>query len=483
MTVDPVTNFIGGRFGPALEGGELPLHAPATGAPLTTIPDSGPADVQAAVTAARSAFQGAWSRTSSAERADLCDAIATRIEGELEAFAALESLDTGKPIALARRLDVPRAVANFRFFAQAIRTQSHASFPMADAINLTLRQPLGVVGLITPWNLPLYLLTWKLAPALVTGNTVIAKPSEVTPLTAHRLAEVIAELGAPAGVFNVVHGVGPRVGAPLCAHPDVDGISFTGGTATGTQVAAAVAPRFAKLSLELGGKNASLVFDDADLDRTIPTVVRGAFTNSGQICLCGSRLFVHDAIYDAVVDGVVGATEALVVGDPDDPETDLGALVSPAHLAKVEGYVALARDEGGRVRTGGHRPDLPAPFSEGNFLRPTVIEGLGADSRTATEEIFGPVLTVHRFNHEAEAVAQANRVRYGLSASVFTRDVARIHRLGRALDVGTVWVNTWLKRDLRVPFGGHKDSGVGREGGDHSLRFFTEATTLCIQLE
>ncbi len=479
----PVENYIDGQFRAASEGGTLSDHAPATGAVITTIPDSGPDDVDAAVAAAQRAMAGPWGRTSTAERADLCDAVADAIEADAEAFAELESLDCGKPLKLARDLDIARSITNFRFFASAVRSASEPSFTMADAVSHTLRRPLGVVGLITPWNLPLYLLTWKIAPALVTGNAIVAKPSELTPLTAHRLAEVFDHLGVASGVLNVVHGLGPRVGAPLCAHPAVAGVSFTGGTATGRQVAAAVAPRFAKLSLELGGKNASIVFEDADLELAIPTVVRAAFTNTGQICLCGSRLLVHRSVYNRVVDEVVARTEAMVVGDPRAPDTDLGALSSAAHRDKVEGYLALAREEGGIVRTGGDRPTLGEPHAGGTFLRPAVVEGLAPDSRTATEEIFGPVLTVHPFEDEAEAIRLANSVRYGLSASVFTRDLARAHRVGAALDVGTVWVNTWLKRDLRVPFGGQKDSGVGREGGAYSLRFFTEPTTLCIQLD
>ncbi|MEN0065876.1 MAG: aldehyde dehydrogenase [Myxococcota bacterium] len=483
MTLEPLQNYINGRFQPAHDGSTLDDLAPATGERLTTLPNSGPDDVNQAVAAAKAAMQGPWSKTSAAERADLCEAIADRIEADLDAFATLESADTGKPLALAKSLDIPRAVSNFRFFAAAIRSHSEPSFTMADAVNHTLRGPVGVVGLITPWNLPLYLLTWKAAPALVTGNAIVAKPSEVTPLTAGRLAEVIDDLGAPPGAFNLVQGLGPSVGAPLCAHADVDAVSFTGGTATGVHVASAVAPRFAKLSLELGGKNASVVFEDADLEHTVPTVVRAAFTNTGQICLCGSRLFVHRSQYADVVEAVVAQTKALVIGDPQDPSTNLGPLVSQAHRAKVERYIALAKEEGGTLRTGGPRPELPPPFSNGNFLSPTVIEGLAPDSRTATEEIFGPVLTVHPFDDETEVIERVNAVRYGLSASIFTRDLTRAHRVGRALDVGTVWVNTWLKRDLRVPFGGHKDSGVGREGGDYSLRFFTEPTTLCIQLD
>lgn len=475
-------NLIDGAFVDARSGETLDDVGPATGEVVATLPRSGPEDVDAAVHAARSALEGAWGRTTTAERADLCDAIADRIEADLDRFAALESLDTGKPIRLAETVDIPRAVSNFRFFAGAVRHGSTRAHEMADAINYTVRRPLGVVGLITPWNLPLYLLSWKTAPALATGNAIVAKPSEVTPLTAHALAEVVHELGVPAGAFNLVHGLGPDVGQAMTSHPGIDGISFTGGTATGRHVGAAASATFKKLSLELGGKNATLVFEDADLDEAISTILRSAFANQGQICLCGSRIFVHASRHDELVEKLAAAVNGLVIGDPSSPNTTFGSLTSHAHREKVERYVQLAVEEGGTIVTGGRRPELPAPFDAGAFLSPTVITGLSPGCRTASEEIFGPVVTVHPFETDAEAVAHANAVRYGLAASVWTRDLKRAHRVAAALQTGMVWVNCWLKRDLRVPFGGVKDSGVGREGGDYSLSFYTSDKNVCIQL-
>ncbi|MCB9759271.1 MAG: aldehyde dehydrogenase [Alphaproteobacteria bacterium] len=475
-------NFIGGAPAPAASGQTFDNPNPATGQRLAKVARSGPADVDAAAQAARRAFEGPWRGWSANQRADLLDRIADAIEARLDELAALESADQGKPVSLAATVDIPRAVANFRFFAGAARHQQLPSHPMAQALNYTARRPVGVFGLITPWNLPLYLLTWKTAPALAMGNTVVAKPSELTPMTAGALAEIIHGCGAPEGVFNVVHGFGAEAGQALVAHPGVKGISFTGGTVTGQRVAATAAPMFKKLSLELGGKNATVIFADADLDRAIATAGAAAFRNQGEICLCGSRILVERPVYDRVLMGLTEYASSLTVGPPDHPDTTIGSLVSLDHRAKVEGYVALAREEGGTVHCGGTRPALPAPYDQGAFLSPAVVSGLPISCRTATEEIFGPVVTVHPFDTEAEALEMANGVRYGLSASVWTNNLRRGHRFSEALDVGMVWVNTWMLRDLRVPFGGVKDSGVGREGGDWSLEFYSENKNICIHL-
>lgn len=479
--VRQLRNLVGGKPFPAEDARTLDDSNPATGQRIAKIPRSNAHDVEAAVAAAKAALP-AWSATPLEERCKVLDRIADLLESEQEELAKLESLDTGKPIALARRMDVARSVQNFRFFADFARTWRDAENPMQGHRNRTHRRPLGVVGLITPWNLPLYLLTWKLAPALAMGNTAVAKPSELTPLTADALGRICLKAGLPAGVFNLVHGLGAEAGQALVEHPDVKAISFTGGTATGRKVAATAAPMFKKLSLELGGKNPSIVFADADLDTAVAGVADAAFRNQGQICLCGSRILVEAGIAKEFTKRLVAHAKGLRIGDPADEATQLGALITAEHRAKVEGYLAIAKEEeGGKVLCGGKRPDLPAPLAGGAFLEPTVIAGLPQSSRCVQEEIFGPVATIQEFRSEDEAVALANGVPYGLAASVWTRDSARGDRVAEALECGMVWVNCWLVRDLRVPFGGMKQSGVGREGGHWSLEFFSEARNICVK--
>src|SRR5436190_14443202 len=463
-----LANFIGGSFVAPRSGTFLDDINPSTEEVIAAIPDSDERDIDDAVQAAKAAFPS-WSRTTAADRSKLLLKLADLIEQNLDALAQTEATDSGKPLSLARVLDIPRAVANFRFFATAILHEaSDAHITDSTAINYTLRQPLGVVGLISPWKLPLYLLSWKIAPAIAAGNACVAKPSEMTPLTANRLAELSLDAGIPPGVINIVHGLGGKAGRALTTHDDVAAISFTGGTITGAAVAANAAPRFKKLSLELGGKNPTIVFADADLEQAIPTAIRASFWNQGEICLCGSRIFVEEPLYERFLADFVEATHKL---------DDIGALISAAHMQKVLGYIELAKQEGGTIAAGGRRIDR-----KGYFVEPTVITGLGTDCRVLQEEIFGPAVTITPFRDEAEAVRFANSTRYGLSASVWTRDLSRAHRVAAAIDSGTVWINCWLLRDLRVPFGGMKESGVGREGGVDSLEFFTEAKNVCVKL-
>jgi len=478
-----LTNYIDGRMTAPAAGGYLDKIDPATGQVVARVPDSDGTDVARAVAAANAAFP-AWAATPAAERSRVLLAIADGIDRRLDALARAESIDTGKPVTLARTLDIPRAAANFRFFATAIlhtETETHATDH--TALNYTLRRPRGVAGLISPWNLPLYLLSWKIAPALATGNTAVAKPSELTPTTATLLGEICQEAGLPPGVLNLIHGLGARAGMAIVEHPDVRSISFTGGTATGAVIARTAAPLFKKLTLELGGKNPTIVFADADLDRHLPSIVRSAFANQGEICLCGSRILVEAPLFDTFVERFVAAVSRLKVGDPLDPATEFGALVSAGHRDKVASYLDLARAEGGTIRCGGGRPaDLPARCADGYFLSPTVITGLPMTCRTNQEEIFGPIVTVTPFRDEAEAVALANDSRYGLAASIWTEQLGRAHRVAEAVQCGTIWVNCWLLRDLRVPFGGMRQSGVGREGGDEAIRFFTEPKNVCLKL-
>ncbi|HEX8504340.1 MAG TPA: aldehyde dehydrogenase [Hymenobacter sp.] len=475
-------NYLNGQLVPPLAGRYLDNIEPATGQVYGQIPDSGSEDVAAAVAAAEAALP-AWRALPAEDRGRVLVRIADLIDANLERLALAESRDNGKPLSLARVMDIPRAASNFRFFGTAaahFATEAHLQEGVA--LNYTVRHPVGVVGCISPWNLPLYLFTWKIAPALAVGCCVVAKPSEITPATAFLLGELCTEAGLPPGVLNIVHGTGPGCGQAIVEHPGIKAISFTGGTATGRHLARTAAPMFKKLSLELGGKNPNLVFADCDLAAAVATSIRSSFANQGQICLCGSRIFIERPIYEEFKAEFLKQLEAQKVGDPLEADTKQGALVSEAHLHKVLDYIKLAQDEGGRLLAGGHRVTVPGRCAEGYFLEPTVFENLPHDCRTNQEEIFGPVVTLTPFDTEAEALTWANSTDYGLAATVWTRDLNRAHRVAQALHSGIVWVNTWLHRDLRTPFGGMKNSGVGREGGLEALRFFTEAQNVCVKL-
>jgi aminomuconate-semialdehyde/2-hydroxymuconate-6-semialdehyde dehydrogenase len=476
-----IRNFIDGEFVEPASGKYIDNIEPATGKPYSQVPDSDASDVDLAVAAAETAFPD-WSKTSAADRSRILLRIADLIERDLEKLARAESVDTGKPLSLARSLDIPRAASNFRFFATAIlHTENEAHMTDGVAFNYTLRQPRGIAGLISPWNLPLYLLSWKIAPAIAVGNTAIAKPSELTPMTAFLLCELCQEAGLPPGVLNIVHGTGPNVGAPITAHPKIGTISFTGGTVTGRKVAEAAAPLFKKVSLELGGKNPNIIFADADLDAAVAGSVRSSFANQGQVCLCGSRVFVERSAYRDFVDSFIARASQLKQGDPLDEKTDQGAIVSKTQLEKVKFYVDLAQKEGGKVALGGKPPaSVNDRCRDGYFFPPTVLTDLPVSCRTNREEIFGPVVTITPFDSEEEVVGYANDCDYGLASSVWTQNLSRAHRVAEKIHTGTVWVNCWLVRDLRVPFGGMKQSGVGREGGEEALRFFTEPKNVCI---
>ncbi|MGH8123585.1 MAG: aldehyde dehydrogenase [Rudaea sp.] len=477
-----LANYIDGALQPPRSERYLDVYEPAVGAVYARCPDSSADDIDAAVGAARRAFP-AWAALPAEQRARLLERIAERIEAQLEAFAQAESRDSGKPLALARSLDIPRAIANLRFFAAASTQFASETHAAADALNYTLRAPLGVAGCISPWNLPLYLFTWKIAPALAAGNCVVAKPSEVTPLSAWMLAQACIDAGLPPGVLNIVHGSGTSAGQALIEHAAIAAISFTGSTRTGAAIASTLAPKFKKLSLEMGGKNATIVFADWEASATnLDTIVRSAFANQGQICLCGSRILIERSIYEKFKTDFVEKARALKVGDPQDPASDLGAIVSRAHFDKVMGHIALAREEGGHVLCGGDAVHVGGRCGNGWFIAPTAIEGLAMDCRTNQEEIFGPLVTLMPFDGDDEAIALANATRYGLAASLWTSNLTRAHRVAARLEAGIVWINCWLRRDLRTPFGGVKDSGAGREGGVEAMRFFTEPKNICVAL-
>lgn len=474
-------NFINGNYCDPCSGEYIDNFEPATGEVYSLIPNSNADDVQSAVTAAEQAFP-IWSNMSIEERSEILVKLSQGIEARMDEFVDAESRDNGKPRSLAAHVDIPRAVSNFHFFATAILHYASESHNMVGVgVNYTLRKPIGIVGCISPWNLPLYLFSWKIAPALAAGNCVIAKPSEVTPYTAYLLGEVAKEAGMPPGVLNILHGEGGSVGDAIVKHPKIKAISFTGGTNTGEYIARTAAPMFKKLSLELGGKNPNIIFADCDFDEMLSTTLRSSFANQGQICLCGSRIFVQREIYDRFKAAFVDRVSKTVVSNPQDPKAKLGAVVSKPHMEKVLSYVELAKEEGGTVLTGGERVILDAPYDKGYFLRPTVIEGLDFKCRTNQEEIFGPVVTITPFDTEEEVLEMANSTQYGLSATLWTSNLKRAHRMANELDAGIVWINAWLVRDLRTPFGGTKSSGVGREGGWEALRFFTEAKNVFVK--
>ncbi len=480
--MEKILNYIDGAFEAPCSDQYLDNYDPSIGKVYSLIPDSDERDVNKAVDAATRAFP-AWSTLPAQERSNILQKLADLIDRDLDKLALAESIDNGKPVSLARRLDIPRASANIRFFATAIlHTSTETHVTDAEAINYTTHAPIGVAGCISPWNLPLYLFTWKIAPALAAGCTVVGKPSELTPMTAFLFSKLCVEAGLPKGVLNIVHGLGAKAGQAIAEHPGVAAISFTGGTVTGKKIAATAAPMFKKLSLELGGKNPNIIFADCDFENAVATSIQSSFANQGEICLCGSRIFVERPLYEKFVEAFVEKTKALVLGDPLLHETNLGALVSAAHKQKVMSYIQLAKQEGGKILTGGNVVNPTGRCAEGYFIEPTIITGLDEHCRTNQEEIFGPVVTIMPFDTEAEAIALANSTPYGLSATLWTENLKRAHRVSAAVKSGILWVNCWLFRDLRTPFGGMKQSGVGREGGWHALKFFLEVKNICIKL-
>lgn len=477
-----ILNYINGQLVEPISQKYLDNYNPSEGKVYSLLPDSDQSDVDKAVKAAEIAFPS-WSSTPASIRSNILQRIADLIDRDLNELALAESVDNGKPVSLAKVMDIPRASANMRFFATAIlHSESESHLTDQEAINYTTRSPIGVVGCISPWNLPLYLFTWKIAPVLAAGNTVVAKPSELTPMTAYLFSKLCIEAGLPPGVLNIVHGLGSKAGQAIIEHPLITAISFTGGTVTGKKIASIAAPMFKKLSLELGGKNPNIIFADCDFEQAVSTSINSSFSNQGEICLCGSRILVERSVYTKFVEEFVKRVKALVVGDPEEEKTRIGALVSQGHLNKVLTYIELAQQEGGKVLCGGKQVKLSGRCEKGYFVEPTVITGLNQQCRTNQEEIFGPVVTIMPFDTEEEAVQFANSTAYGLSATLWTENLKRAHRVAHQLKSGIIWINCWLLRDLRTPFGGMKQSGVGREGGWEALRFFTEARNICIKL-
>lgn len=475
-----IENFINGSYCAPLDSTYLDNVNPATGIVISKIPRSNKKDIDLAVQSAQAAFPN-WSASSQESRFLILNKIAEGIESHLNELALAETNDTGKAISHSRQIDIPRAASNFRFFATAAMQFASESHDMPKrAINYTLRQPIGIVGCISPWNLPLYLFTWKIAPALATGNCVIAKPSELSPTTAFLLGKICKEAGLPDGVLNIIQGYGTEAGEAIIQHPDIKAISFTGGTKTGKHIATQVAPKFKKLSLELGGKNPCLVFADCDYEQTLKQVVRLAFSNSGQICLCGSRILIEERIYEQFKKDFIAKVDKMLPSDPLDPDCKMGSLISNEHLNKVLNYIELAKEEGGSILSGGTQIKLSGRCEGGSFIKPCVIEGLGPDCRTNMEEIFGPVVTLQSFKTDEQALQLANCSQYGLASSIWTTNLNRAHRLAEQIQTGIVWINCWLLRDLRTPFGGLNNSGVGREGGYEAMRFFTEPKNICI---
>lgn len=474
-----IQNYIDGELIDSNSEKWLPVINPALGQEYAQLPDSNATDVNKAIAAAKNAFP-AWSKLSINERSEFLIKIADAIQSKLDELALAESVDNGKPLKLAKQVDIPRASSNFRFFGNAITQFASESHDMGSAINYTLRQPLGVVSCISPWNLPLYLFSWKIAPALAAGNTVVAKPSEVTPMTAYLLSKICIEVGLPKGVLNIIHGTGENVGSIMTSHPKVKAISFTGSTRVGAEIARVAVPAFKKVSLEMGGKNPNLIFADCDYEKMLATTLHSSFANQGQICLCGSRIYVEHSIYEKFKSDFVQKTKELKVGNPLDESTKVGAIVSKPHFNKILSYIKLAQEEGGTILCGG-KAIQPKGVENGLYIEPTIIEGLSNDCRTNQEEIFGPVVTIMSFRNDEEALELANGTPYGLSSTIWTSNLTRAHRMARDIDAGIVWINTWLHRDLRTPFGGVKQSGIGREGGFEALRFFTEPKNVCIQ--